>query len=890
MRVFRNWLVAARLFAVALLGCAVCVARAASDPLVIFSAERAPLPIVLPMSASPSERAAAEEWARVVRLMSGRDVPIVSENEAPEAGILLGVTARAAQFAPPLREARDWFAREPGEVGPDAFRITVRDSWLVIEAATPEALPYAVSWLLQRHGGARWLFPGEFGESIPQRAEWSLPANLNEQREPAYVSREIFLGGDEAAEAWAVRNGLRVRLEFSHALNGVFTARDFATHPEWIGVVRGERRGPRAVDDYHWQPDLASPEVARIAGERARATLLANPSRRSFSLGVNDTVRFDQGAGTQAMVQPLGYFRGMPDYSPLVFTFMNRAAAALGDGDEMRGRYLGCLAYFWCENVPPFPVDPRVIPYVTTDRGQFYDATFRAADAELLTRWGKSGVRTFGIWDYAYGGGFIVPRLPVAAHAEGIRVAWRAGARGYMADASPTWSVDAFKLWAIARWLWEPGLAQEELEREFFSGCFGEAAEPMRELHRRCETRWMQQRGEAQWLKLHRHEDQALLFPPEVFEELRGLVSEAHRRVSATDLHRLRVVGVAGALSQAEQFVRFDHARRELSALSLETGRTAASAGSSPEGAVDASIATATQRDLAARIREFEGNRRDLHEVAEERPADVAPLLHHDPVPRLLAEIVWRDASTAEGTLELVRNSPVAIEVPRWTRFARELAAGHLSGATNLARNGGFETAATVEQEPKFLFPRSGELPAEWEVRAVATETQRVALLPTDGRRPRRNLRIEGAWDTQVFQWNAATPGRFYVATTRARAVSSNGSDAGLFLTFLDAEGKVVGEHRVQTLAHTTAAQWTNLVLVDFAPERAAWVGLGIAASRQARDDWFEAGGLELREFPAEVAAAKVSAKNPANADAPSSKSRRSESPNSELPSAGATR
>jgi hypothetical protein len=57
--------------------------------------------------------------------------------------------------------------------------------------------------------------------------------------------------------------------------------------------------------------------VAEYAATQAAEAFARAPGRASFSIGMNDSVRFDQGDGTRALVEPLRYFRGMPDYSPL---------------------------------------------------------------------------------------------------------------------------------------------------------------------------------------------------------------------------------------------------------------------------------------------------------------------------------------------------------------------------------------------------------------------------------------------------------------------------------------------------------------------------------------------------------------------------------------------
>jgi hypothetical protein len=495
----------------------------------VFADGRARLPVIVAADAAPQERAAAEELARVLGVMSGLDWPVRPEHGAG-AGFYIGRTRAAAHELVPLQPAADLLAPKADEIGPDGFRISTIGKRVYIEGATPEATANAVSWLLQREGGVRWYAPGALGEVIPRRAEWTLP-ELRVAREPAYVSREISGLNSPAAKDWARHNGLRQRIEYSHNLLNVFPLELGATHPEWFPLEQGRRVIPATKADYNWQPDLTRTEVVERAAQQAAVAFERDPGRASFSLGMNDSVRFDQGAATRAAVEPLRYFRGMPDYSPLVFGFMNRAAESLGLTHP--DNYLGCLAYFWCENVPAFPVHSQVVPYVTTDRTQFYDAAYRADDYALMSRWGRSGVRAFGLWEYGYGNAYVVPRVPHAMLAEAVREGWWRGARGYIADTGPHWGFDAFKVWMLAQLLWEPQRTTAELKADFFGGWYGPAAEPMRRFFERCEEVWMAQPGPPWWIKYYRQQDQVLLYSPEVCRELRGMLAAAAAAANA---------------------------------------------------------------------------------------------------------------------------------------------------------------------------------------------------------------------------------------------------------------------------------------------------------------------------------------------------------------------
>ena len=816
------WVVASVLAAMA--------GASASTP--IFRDGQALLPVIVAADAVGEERAAADELARVLGIMSGLAWPVEVEDPAGRTrqGLKVGRTRATAALGPPLKVATNLLAPAPGEVGPDAFRLQSREGSVCIEGATPAATAYAVSWLLQREAGVRWYLPGPLGEVIPRRTSWALPA-LDVTCAPGYVSREISGLGAADAQTWARRNGLRGRLDYSHALNRVFPPPTLAQHPAWAPMLQGQRHLPATEDDYHWQPHLARPEVAAHAARAAAAAFACEPERPSFSLGINDTVRFDQGEATQALVQPLRYFRGRPDYSPLVFAFMNRVAEQIAP--EYPERYLGCLAYFWCENPPSFPVHSNVLPYVTTDRSQYYDAAYRAADLELMSRWAAAGGRAYGLWEYAEGVHFLVPRLPLGALAEAVREGWRRGARGYLAEVDPQWGFDAFKVWLLAQLLWEPARSPAVLADDFYAGCYGPAAGPMRRFFARCEAVWMAQPGPPYWLKFYQQEDQALLFPAATCRELRAGLAAAEAAAAADPAVAARVALTVRAFAVTAAYQEFDDARRRL-------------AGIAP---ADFPVREPTVAEAIARLQRARLQLRECVAAAVTgAPAPLAtfslePLVRNDPVPRVLWLAGECDPG-APGRLLAAAGVDAPVD-PAWRIVGKLREAGGAAGVPNLLRNPAFTAVGEGGLEPAFLHPRSGMLPAEWQVRATPTETGWVARVITGP--TTRALRIEGAWDTQAFQWHAATPGGAYLATAQLRGTSSPGNDAGLFLTFLTRSGAVTGTHRMQTLPKGETPEWRTLVLADRAPADAAWVGAGVGVSRQVEGDWLEAAQVELR-------------------------------------------
>ena len=356
-----------------------------------------------------------------------------------------------------------------------------------------------------------------------------------------------------------------------------------------------------------WNPDLGRRDVAAFAAEKAREYFATKPDALSFALGVNDGLTFGESAETLALTTPLRWFRGRPDYSNLVFTFMNRAAEDLAKTHP--DNYLGALAYYWAENAPDFAVHPQVIPFLTADRSQGYDPAFRAEEQALQARWASaagatrlalrqaqgdmrskpedggrrsdvsqqssvvSNARRLGLYDYLYGHGFLIPRIHTKLFAAYLREARRAGFIDYFAEMTPNWGLDGPQPWLVAQLLQDPEQSERRLLAEYYRRYFQEAAFPMQRFFQRCEEQWMNQPGPSYWLKHYRNESQAAIFPSAVCAELRGVLDEA-RRQAKSDLVRTRVRQVGDAFGVTERFVAMQEAREGLNrlALSIQAG------------------------------------------------------------------------------------------------------------------------------------------------------------------------------------------------------------------------------------------------------------------------------------------------------------------------------
>jgi hypothetical protein len=441
--------------------------------------------VYIPRAASPAEREAAEDLARVLRIMGAAEVEVRPEPWfSGQPGIYVGDTQMARERLPDVvapspsldanGECNPFTSLETrrGPIPPerwDTLGIHAGDGVLVLAGPDPEASALAVYHVLQRHGGVRWWIPGPLGESIPRRELWFVPG-MDQRVRPSFLSRSFsgVPGSGGEGRLWARRNLLREHASFSHNLQKLLPGSHAAERPDLFPLVDGRRPEAGVVPAMNLHPDLSNPQVAAAVAAAAGRFFDARPDAASFSLSPGDHLGFGDLEQYGALVDTRTGFRGMADLSPLIFSFYNDVARRVAR--RYPDRLLGGLSYYAWENVPPFPVEPNVLPYLTADRSQWYDPEFKRSDLDLVSRWAAAGPRHIGTWDYIYGREFIVPRVELAVIKESIPALYERGVRFYFAELNPVWGFDAPKAWIAARLLWDAHADPEALEREFFLG------------------------------------------------------------------------------------------------------------------------------------------------------------------------------------------------------------------------------------------------------------------------------------------------------------------------------------------------------------------------------------------------------------------------------------
>lgn len=356
----------------------------------------------------------------------------------------------------------------------------VDDQNYLIVGPTEWGTEFGVVTFLEDIVGVRWLFPGELGIDIPAKKMLALNREPIRQQ-PAFYSRRITGLEAPPQDEWLRRMRVHSRIEFHHNLKQLFPPSIYArTHPEFYALVGGKRRIPKNDGEYDWQPDLSAPGIVDEAAKRIIAQFRAHPEQTSYSLGINDSIDFDDSrlAGKPA---PPRNFLNLRSVSDEYYAWCNAVIERVLR--EYPDKWFGCLAYNNVIEPPSFKLHPRLIPYICYDRLKWLDPAERTQGERLQERW-QQAANQIGWYDYVYGAPYMLPRLYPHEMARYLRYAREHGVVAQKAEGYPIWA-DGPKLWVYLKLWWNPDLDVDALINEWCERCVGKDAAPL--LHEYCD-------------------------------------------------------------------------------------------------------------------------------------------------------------------------------------------------------------------------------------------------------------------------------------------------------------------------------------------------------------------------------------------------------------------
>ena len=724
---------------------------------------------------------------------------------------------------------------------------------LLLSAVVAQAVP------------ARWFMPGplgyEPGGAPPPPAE------------DAFLTRAMGIGRTEEEKVWSERNLLTPPLEFSHNLAAMVRKEDYASHPEWFPLVGGQRyRPPKQI--LNWNPDLAAEAVVQRAAQAACTAFQADAKRESFSLGINDALIFGESPDVLPWITPPRYFRSRPNYSDLVFQFNNRVAEQVGR--SFPDRYLGVLAYYWCEAVPTIRIHPQIVPFLTADRSQGYDRQWWQEETRLQLAWAAKGTKRLGLYDYLDGAGFLIPRLHTRLIAEYLPRARVLGFTDYYGESSPNWGLDGPQQWLVAQLIAQPSASASGLLDEYYARFFGEAAAPMRQFFGRCEDLWMAQPPPADWLKHYRSENQAVLFPSSECARLRALLVQA-RASAKSEKVRQRAEFVSAAFGATERFVAFCEAKAEVSRLiegvrekgnegvraegdeGRRGGRQTAAApcaALAKQGARNAELGTrnpepkTASRALLGALEAYLRARTEFVDYMK-RLEQTQPLaiysgklddfLGTDPPYDAALTLLETGTDLTASQSAAVADAAVQDAISRWQE-------GLADAAHERLRSPSFEGEMTRGLRIAGLQYRA-DITAGWDSRVEPAENAVAEVTAAAARTGSGGLRLANHKYASVFAWSPRQQqARGFEVAAYLRGQLSSSARVMLTLSWLDASQKIIDYRRVRYIPTSTTG-WTRLRVGQAAPADAVWVGVAISATYQLPGDWLDVDDVSLRPW-----------------------------------------
>ncbi len=529
--------------------------------------------IVVADDASPAVRSAAEELQKYLVKISGAKVPLRPASAAPTGTLILvgdGPRVRAAGVS-------------AAQLGPEGYRIKTAGGNLVLIGADEAGVQFAVYAFLDKHLGVRWLWPGELGEVVPQRAVIAVAA-LDEAKAPDFKwrnrgpggalwgtregptemhARELLLGisAEHQAEValWEKRNGWGgMKIYGGHSLGEAFPPEKYArTHPEYYALVDGKRDVPGPDYDYKHGGQICTtqPGVVQATVEWVREIFRQHPEYQAVHITMNDGGGFCECDRCRALdsgelVKRLGIEADEMKRPPTkntvitdrIYTFVNQVAEQVEKTNP--GKYVASMAYSRY-SAPPRKVRLRtsvMAQYCLWSAYRHANAAWREEHEKIAAAWAGAS-RHAAIYEYYINGSWPgLHRLAVPQIATSLKFLHRAGIELYQTQSGDEFAINGINYYVAGKLLWDTSLDPQAILDDFYRAGFGQAAPAIRQFHARLQDAWRTATLNGEDVSCNSVEQKRLyeLFTPELLKASAADLDEASR-LAGDDAIRRRV-------------------------------------------------------------------------------------------------------------------------------------------------------------------------------------------------------------------------------------------------------------------------------------------------------------------------------------------------------------
>jgi len=243
--------------------------------------------IVIGRDASRSEQHAATELQKYIEKISGRVVPIKSDDD--DIGtrmILVGNSSKLKELGLDI---------DFDDLGDEGFVMKTAGGNLVLAGGRKRGTLYSVYTFLEEYLGCGWFIPGPMCEVTPREGRFKI-GKLDDRQKPSFEWRALSSVYDVE---WQVKNKLDPTIRGSgageergdppvfHSYCHIFDrlippAKYFVPHPEYVSLVKGRRRWNGA------QICTTNPDVIKICADQICQWMDEHPECRIFSICQDD--------------------------------------------------------------------------------------------------------------------------------------------------------------------------------------------------------------------------------------------------------------------------------------------------------------------------------------------------------------------------------------------------------------------------------------------------------------------------------------------------------------------------------------------------------------------------------------------------------------------------
>ena len=363
------------------------------------------------------------------------------------------------------------------------FLIATKGSDLHVVGASGTGALYGAWFFLMNYAGLRLVLPGELGEIYEPLEKLAIPKDLYVLNPgPDFLLRVWSDPAGFDITSWLGDNGRTDRYQYHHNQMRIFDPARFAqTNPEFYPIHRGQRFIPAAGIGGRWQPTFSEPGVVQRTIEYADEWFTGRPDAVSVSVTVNDGDSFSETDLARAKTLPGGL-------SDVYYAYVN--AVAKGIRQKWANKQVAFLPYQAVDKPPSFPLEDNTIAFCMNFEGNTNKA---------YSVW-QDKVKQFGIYQWLYGAGWVIPNQWPHAMQDFLRWARDHGCRAFKGEGYIPWSQDAARMWVFNNLLWNTDADVDALLADYYQHCYGSSSAPaMARYFAQAEKIYERRRTSTEW-------------------------------------------------------------------------------------------------------------------------------------------------------------------------------------------------------------------------------------------------------------------------------------------------------------------------------------------------------------------------------------------------------